>query len=84
MDLNERTAAAGILSIIVGSVAIWTSFKPDANVITSSFDSMWRSMAFPKGVMSPRAMCCIGGIVGIAIGLIALAHAFAIISLPLR
>jgi hypothetical protein len=81
MDLNERIALGGLISLIAGSLAIWTFFHPNANAMTSLFDRMFQTMTFTKGVASPRVMCLIGGIVGVCVGLIGLAQAFGVIHL---
>lgn len=83
MDDTTSVALSGMLAIAGGCFAVFAFFRPDANSVIRAYDSMWRAMTFPRS-LDHRVMYLIGGLVAIAIGLIALADASGIIRLPRR
>ena len=83
MDQNMRFAMGGLISILLGLVCLVTFFNPGANSATRAFDAMFRAMTFPRS-LSPRVVCLLGGLVGIMLGVVALADALDIVRLPRR
>jgi len=83
MDQNLRFALGGFISILLGFVCVLTFVNPRANPATRAFDAMFRTMTYPRS-LSPRVVCLLGGLVGIMLGLVAIADALDIIRLPRR